>query len=370
MKDILLIALKGNRLPHAYLFFGNDGVGKDAMALELARVLQCEKQSNPACGVCSSCTKLKTLQHPDVRFITALPVGKGEKSDDSPLAKLAEDEVRVIQEQLKLKGSNPYYRVMIPRANIIKINSIREVRRESAMTTFGHRKRVFIISHADEMGEEASNTILKTLEEPPGDTLLILTTSRPENLLPTIRSRCQNVRFDPLTEEDIQNALVEREKIVESQALSIARLANGSYVRALELLQEDVAQLRQDVVAFVKRILGTDTVALSHDIEALSASRDREKVVHFLTLMLMWFRDAFVLTQGGEIINLDQQEDLKRFTAKFPSADLVGAIAEVERAISLVYKNGYINLVLLLLATRVRKSIQPENSGKAIRVQV
>jgi DNA polymerase-3 subunit delta' len=357
VKRILLSAMHTDRLPHAYLFYGNDGVGKDAMALEFARVLHCETGSEEACGACSSCLKMNTLQHPDVKLVVALPVGKGEKSDDGPLAKLSEAEVRTIQDQLKLKGENPYHRISIPKTNIIKINSIREVRRESSMSTFGKKKRVCIISHADEMGEEASNTILKTLEEPSGSTMLILTTAHRESLLPTIISRCQPVRFDPLTEEQICAALIERNAVDRQQAALVARLSNGSYTRALELLDEDFLSQRQDVVAFVRHVLGSSVLTLTKDIERIAAPRDRDAVLNFLTLLLMWFRDALVLSQGGEVINVDQREDLQRFVAKFPAADLVQVVNDVERAISLVNRNVYIMLVLLQLAVKLRSNI-------------
>ncbi len=357
VKNILLSALRAQRLPHAYLFIGNEGVGKDATALELARVLHCEKRQEEACDACPSCLKMSSLQHPDVKLITALPVGKGEKSDDPPLEKLTAAEIQLIQEQYRLKGGNPYHRFAIPKANIIKINSIREVRRQSAMSSLYEGKKVFIISSADEMGEEASNTLLKTLEEPPGDTLLMLTTSRPESLLQTIVSRCQPVRFDPLTEEDIRSALTEREGVEQNQAALVARLANGSYVRALELLQADIAELRQDVVNFIRTALANNFVNLSGHVEKLAASKDREFIVRFLTLMLIWFRDAFVLLQGGTIINLDQQDDLKKFTAKFANADLQNVMDAVEHAISLIYKNGYIPLTLLQLAVKLRRAI-------------
>jgi DNA polymerase-3 subunit delta' len=357
VKRILLSAMRSGRLPHAYLFYGNDGVGKDAMALEFARALHCEKGWEEACGTCSSCRKMSTLQHPDVRLVVALPVGKGEKSDDGPLAKLSEAEIRTIQEQLKLKGEDPYYRMSIPRANIIKINSIREVRRESSMSTFGSKKRVCIISHADEMGEEASNTILKTLEEPSGSTMLILTTAHRESLLPTIVSRCQPVRFDPLTEEQIRGALIERKGVDHQQATLVARLSNGSYARALELLDEGFLDQRQQVVAFVRHVLGSSVLTLTEDIEKIAKPRDRDSVLNFLTLMLMWFRDALVLSRGGNIINVDQREDLQRFVARFPAADLVRVVNDVERAISLVNRNVYITLVLLQLSVRLRSNI-------------
>ncbi len=363
VKNLLLSALTHHRLPHAYLFHGGEGVGKDALALELARVLHCMRGGEEACGVCDSCVRMESLQHPDVKLVIPLPVGKGEQSDDLPLAKLPDAEVRVIQEQLRLKGSNPYHRISIPRANIIKINSIREIRRESSMTTTDRRRRVVIISGADAMGEEASNTLLKTLEEPSGDTMLILTTAHREALLPTILSRCQNVRLDPLRQEEIREALESRNGVDASRAGLVARLANGSYTRALALLDDDLLQQRQEVVAFIRSALATGAVQVSGAVDALAETRNRDTVEQFLTLMLMWFRDALVLARGGTVINLDQQDDVRRFLERFPGADLLQVLAEVEKAISLVDRNVYIKLVLLRLAVRLKALILPGASG-------
>ncbi len=359
VKEILLRAYTSGRLPHAYLFYGGEGVGKDAMALELARLLHCERGGEEACGECDGCTKVALGQHPDVRLVTALPLGKGEASDDGPLAKLPEAEVRLIQEQYRLKAANPYTRVTIPRANIIKINSIREVRRESSMSTFDRRRRVFIISQADQMGDEASNTLLKTLEEPSGDTMFILTSAHRDSLLPTIVSRCQNVRFDPLTEDDIREALKEREGVDSERASLAARLANGSYTRALDLLNDDMLQERKDVLVFIRNALASNAVTVVELLEDLAGGKDRDRAARILAVMMMWFRDALVLSQGGEVINLDQQEELRRFVGRFPGADLVRVIADIERAISLVERNVYIKLVFLQLAVQLKAAILP-----------
>jgi len=360
VKRILLSAIQSNRLPHAYLFYGNEGVGKDAMAIELARVLQCEQGGLEACGMCSACVRMSSLQHSDVRLVFALPVGKGETSDDGPLAKLSEGDISVIRDQLKMKADNPYHRLNISRATIIKINSIRAVRRESALTSAGGRKKVFIISNADEMGDAAANTLLKTLEEPSHSTLLIVTSAHRDALLPTIVSRCQNVRFDPLTEEEIRVALIERKGIEVQRAAVIARLASGSYTRALELIHEDLATLRRDVVSFIKQVLGTNILATTETIERLAAQRDRDMVVRFLTLMLIWFRDALVLAHDGNVINLDQLQELKSFRSKLPGADIVQVLADIEQAISLVQRNVYIMLVLLQLTVQLREHILME----------
>ncbi|MFN0157887.1 MAG: DNA polymerase III subunit delta' [Bacteroidota bacterium] len=357
VKNELLSALRNDRLPHAYLFYGNDGVGKDAMALELARVIHCEKGGEQPCDECSSCRQMNTLQHPDVRFVMALPVGKSEKSDDGPFTKLTPDDMQSIHEQIRLKAENAYHHIAIPRATTVRINSIRELRRESAMSTSDGRRRVFIVSRADEMNAEASNAILKTLEEPSGHSMLILTTSQRDTLLPTILSRCQNVRFDLLTDPEIAEALVNRNNVTKETATLVARLANGSFVRALELLDEDIVRERQDVLMFIRESLANNVVLLSNRIEELSSSKEREPVRRFLSLLLLWFRDALVLRHGGVIINVDQQEDLQRFVAKFPDADLTGVVADIEQAVYLIDRNVYIKLVYLQLAVQLKRNI-------------
>lgn len=350
-------------MAHAYLFHGAEGVGKDATALEFARVLRCETGGDEACGVCSSCHRMASMQHPDVRLIIPLPTGKGESESDDPIAKLTESDVQTVQEQLRLKAEHPYERIQIPRANVIKINSIREIRRESSFSTSDNKTRIYIISGADAMNDAAANTLLKTLEEPPGDTMLILTTARREALLPTILSRCQNVRFDPLTEAEIAGALTGLKGVPAEQASLCSRLANGSYTRALELLQDDVMAQRQDVVEFIRNVIRPKVFDVTAAIDRLAETKDREIQTRFLTLMLFWFRDALVLSHGGEVINSDQIDTLRNFLVKFPSANLLRAMADVEKAISLVDRYAYIKLVLLQLAVRLRYAIVEGGSG-------
>jgi DNA polymerase-3 subunit delta' len=357
VKHLLLAARNAGRLPHAYLFYGEEGVGKDATALEFARVLRCEIGRDEACGSCPSCIRMATLQDPDVRFIIPLPRGLHEKESDEPMERLSEADVANVREQLRLKGENPYHRVSIPRANVIKINSIREIRRQSSLSTSGNGKRMFIISGAEGMNDEAANTLLKTLEEPPGETMLILTTAHREALLPTIVSRCQAIQFDPLTEDQLRDALIERNALDADKASLVARLARGSYTRALELQKEDVIQQRSAVVDFVRKALSRKSADMMDLIEEIADVGDRDDHLRFLELMLSWFRDALVLSHGGTVINLDQQDDLKRFVDRFPGADLLQVMADVEKAISLVNRYTYIRLVLANLAVRLRRNI-------------
>lgn len=357
VKALLLSAVKSGRLAHAYLFFGPEGTGKDAMALELARMLHCERNGDNACGECASCTKINSLQHPDVRFITALPVGKNEDREDGALDKLATGELEEIREEFARKGADPYYTVSITRASSIKINSIRDLRREVPLSSMDQRRRIYVISHADEMGGEAANMLLKTLEEPPLQTMLILTTAHREALPQTIVSRCQQVRFDPITEPEIQAALIERKRVEMPQARLVARLSDGSYSWALELLAKDLMQERIDVVDFISKTLAGRHIDVGEIIGRVTAERDRDRVVRFLHLMLIWMRDAMVLARGGAVINVDQSDRLEKFVAVFPHANLGGAMADIEHAISLVDRNVYITLVLYSLAGRLKTNI-------------
>lgn len=357
VKRTLISGLRTGRLPHAYLMYGAEGVGKDAMALEFARVLHCREGGLEACGKCDSCHAIDSLQHPDVRFIVPLPVGRGEQSGDDPMAKLTDPETKMVQDALRAKAENPYSRVSIPRATIIKMSSVREIRRESALSAFDRRKRVFILSPADAMGAEASNTLLKTLEEPPGDCILILNTARREALLPTIISRCQSIRFDSLTEAEIRSALMERNGEPDTTASFLARLANGSYTRALDLLNAETMDERVHALTFIRHVLGTSVKRILQDIERLTEPKDRDFVERFLLLLLTWFRDALVLSHGGIVVNVDQNEELQRFITRFPSADLPRVIADVEKAIFLINRNVYIKVTILQLAVRLKRSI-------------
>jgi DNA polymerase III subunit delta' len=357
VKTLLRRAIHARRLSHAYLFYGPEGSGKDALAIELARVIHCERGGEDACGICPSCTRMDSFQHPDVRFVTALPTGKGETSDDGPLDKLIPADVTAIQEELAAKGHDPYYRVNIPRANTIKINSIREIRREAPLSSSENKRRVYIISNADMMADPAANTLLKTLEEPAGGCLFILTTSFKDQLLPTIVSRCQQVRFDPLTEEQVYDALMARRQPEPAQAELVARLSMGNFTRALQLLDEDLMAERERVLTFIRRTVAGHHADVADVIDAVTERKDRDRVSLFLLLMMMWFRDALVIASGRTAINHDQHESLDKFVTRYPEADLAGIIDDIERAISLVGKNVYLKLVLYQLAGQLKSHI-------------
>ncbi|MBK7256410.1 MAG: DNA polymerase III subunit delta' [Ignavibacteriae bacterium] len=358
VKLLLQNAMRTARLPHAYLFHGPEGVGKDAMAIEFARVLQCENGGVEACGKCDSCAKMATLQHPDVHLITALPVGKNEEGGDGPFDRLTQEEMKAVRSEFLAKAQDPYHRIGIPRATGIKVNSIREIRREAPLASAGNRRRIFILSNADMLADVAANTLLKTLEEPPAHCMFILTTSYREELLPTILSRCQQVRFDPLSDAQIQDALMSRDGVEANHAALLARLSGGSYSRARELTGDDLMGEREHVLEFVRRTVAGHHADVGKIIDTVTDEKDRTRVTRFLHLLLLWFRDALVLGKQGSIINIDQREPLERFIGRYPAADIPVILADIDRAISLVERNVYIKLILYNLAGQMKANIR------------
>lgn len=373
-KDLLIAAIKRRKVAHAYCIWGPSGVGKDALAIEFARVLNCMEPietptSIEACDRCRSCLQMSHLQHPHVQLVFSLPAVKAPNDDDSPLLRLSDDQIALIQEQLALKARNPYHDITIPNATQIRIAAIRDVRRALQLAApVEHGWRVVIVSEADAMTIEAANAFLKTLEEPHARTTLVLTTSRREQLPPTILSRCQQIHCGLLSEEEIAAALVERNGIAADRARIIAVLAQGSYARALELAasgdnDDAIAQLPLDFLraALKQGRYRTELVAL---VEHIAATLDRPNVVLMLRTLLAWLHDAYRLCTFGSQAQphlIFQQGQaytaLERFVEHYRGANLRAAIAATESAIQAIEANAQVPLALISLVLRLRSAI-------------
>lgn len=346
VKSFFEKALESGRLSHAYLFVGERGVGKEALAIELAKSLLCEKSGACTPEPCTNCSRVAKLNHPDLHFIFPAP------------AKVREnDQIQIVESVV----SNPYLRTELWANPTISIQRIREIRRKSAFKSFEGRGRVVIIVDSERMSEEASNSVLKILEEPPEKMYLLMISSRPNLLLPTITSRCQIVKFEPLKTAEIEDALIMNHPNVEkSKAKLTARLALGSYRRAVELLDENVQELQvKSLELFRKSVQGEFTQILYVEEILNTVQRDSKKVKDLLSLLLIWFRDALVFKESNGkseelLIYSDEAEVLKNFTQSFPNADLQSAVSTVEESLEQIDRNVQINLILIVLLNKLR----------------
>lgn len=241
---------RSQRIAHAYLFFGPPRVGKETFALEFAKTLQCLRPQNEgSCGSCRSCTLFQTRTHPDLVILAS--------SDTT----LGIDRVREFVRNLSLK------RAVSP-------------------------LRVGIVSEAEKLTEEAGNCLLKTVEEPPADSIIILITSRLWSILPTIISRTQLVEFLPLSENEVKRYLLEKEGLEEKKAIRIASLAMGSIGRALDILQGKESHF-QDVVHFWKAIQNGEEIS---SLGRWLVGMELDKMIHFFSLLECYLRDVLCAT--------------------------------------------------------------------------
>jgi DNA polymerase-3 subunit delta' len=358
IKSLLQQSVRSGQIAHAYLFYGPEGIGKDVLAIEFAKTINCIKGGVEACDVCDSCRKANSLQHPNIKLVFALPVGKNEKTGDDPLNALSEIQIAEIRDQVQLKAEDLYHSINIAKANFIKINSIRALKHEAAMSRVEKGKKIFIILNSDMMNAEASNSLLKTLEEPLKDTIFLLTTSVKDQLLPTIISRCQLVKCDLLQEEEIENALINRNGIDHSIARHVAQIANGSYINARRFCSQNITDNSSDIVEFMRLVLGKNKATLIDAIDELASSMDRPGIQQWLKFLQAWLRNALILQQKTQIALMDEErQNIENFIKNFSHANLVAAIQSVEKAIAHLDKNGYLHLILTNLAIDLRNDI-------------
>jgi len=353
-------ALSSERVAHAYLFHGPDGVGKRAVALEMARALQCTEQAEEACGECRACQKTRRMVHPDVHVLFPYPKGTDEDDVAARIDRLGESPYAAVDYVRRPSLSDPtetsnkqvMYHIERVQEDLLRPMSFRPAEGQY---------KVAVLTDVEHMNETAANAFLKLLEEPPPQTIFLLTTSRPEQLLPTIISRCQRLRFDPLLPESIEEALVEREGMAADTASMLARMADGSYSRALDLSEnEDLMASRELVLDYFRAAYTQKVSSLTDCIDELS-SRGRERVKNMLRLMLRWVRDLMLYrTMGDEapLVNVDQADAVARFCDNLPDADLEGMVTLVEEALHLTERNVRLSLILTALAQSLARAMR------------
>ena len=316
---ILRGTLAEGRLSHAYLFEGPWGVGKTRTALALARALECRAPvEGDACDRCDACLKVRNFQHPDVRFL--FPV-MGDEDDPEAIAAV-----------LQSVAADENHVFTYERASSIRIGLTRELLRELAFKPYEGRMRVIVLRDADRMREDQYSAMLKSLEEPGGSTMWVLTTSRPNRLPATIRSRCLKLRFRPLTEEEIEGYLAARAGVDEAAARLLAALASGSLARALTLRAENVAGLRDDALRALAAAGSGDPSRILAAAGEAASGMNRERMRRTLEFQFLVLRDLLRLRYGApeeSLVNRDRLGDLKRVA---PTLD----VREIRRRIALL----------------------------------
>jgi DNA polymerase-3 subunit delta' len=286
---LLRSAYDSGRLPHAYLFQGPEGVGKETTALEFAAALNCEAGGLAGCGECPACRMAAGLSHPDIHLV--FPVPRTLKPEE-------------LSEILGAAVRDGYRETDFGRrAAIISVEIVlSEVVARANQRPYVGPWKVFVVADADTMTTEAANTLLKTLEEPPDATVIILTTSRPSALPSTVVSRCQRVPFTRLDGETIEEILVSDPRLGfdRKAARAAAAAAGGSAGRAVRTDMKSLnAELDRVASIMIGKRAGT-VKSLLDEAGALAFRLGREEQERVLDLMLLWFRDVLLVSCLGD----------------------------------------------------------------------
>jgi len=335
---LLKTLLRNETIPHALLFLGIDGVGKKTTAMAFAMACNCmakrkeghseEKaiRSDPvtspkivkkseSCGCCKSCSKIKSGNHPDIILVE-------------------------------------------PAGSFIRISQIRNLCNILVMKPYEARLRMVIISDAQTMNPSAGNALLKVLEEPPDRTVLILTALQTSDLLPTIVSRCQHIRFSPIPRSYIEALLMERHGATPDGAKIIAAMANGSISKAVSMIR------RMNKIDWIKR-----RAWLLNEVEAMplrsipsrlafaeALSKNKDALSDSLEVMKSWFRDLIIWKFHPEkIINNDLDETIQRNAKKMTVASLLSKIDDIHLAQKNIQANMNLRLTLEVLILGLAK---------------
>lgn len=292
-------ALGRKRLHHGYLFCGPEGVGKRTVALCLAMAIHCTDRDHDSCGHCQNCLTIGKGNHPDVRFIAPSP-GKKE----------------------------------------IGIDQIRELERELSFRSFSGKTRVAIIDPADLMNYHAQNALLKTLEEPPHNSLLILIANSTGRLTSTVLSRCLRLPFGSLPHELVADVLVRQKGFSLEQARLLARLTMGSLGAALTSDATEVLDRRRDLI---ERFCSLPRQAYRAVMKlAEERAGDREESLQFLQWIEGWYRDILIVQISGstaELRNLDMAERIQEQAGRSSVEHSLGVLAQAGRVARRIQRN-------------------------------
>lgn len=328
---LLESSLKKGRLSHAYLFLGPEGVGKKALALELAKAVNC-LQSEPPCGQCNSCRRISSGHHADVISYNLISQGEDQPAADA-------------------EGGR----------RVIGVDNIRELQEMAHLSPFEGKKKVFIIEEADRLSDEASNRLLKILEEPPPAVLIILLAQAIRTphgqqaarggLLPTIVSRCQVIELHTVSFSQLEKTLISTLGLEPRRASYIARISQGRLGLALKYQQQpELLKKREERLMSLIPLTSSEIEArFSFAMKmAEGGSKEWERILDTLSLWLSWWRDLFLWKSGAReyVVNLEQEAFINRQAAKLETEQIAQALFYLHQAKSQLEARANIRLVL------------------------
>ena len=368
IKNHLKVSAENGRIPHAQLFVGKEGSGTLPMAIAYAQFLLCNFSDNAE--VCS--LKCEKLQHPDLHF--AFPVTTNEKVKKHPVSNLFLEEWRTFV------ASQPYGSLfnwlqhigVEKKQGIIGVDEAEEIVKKLTLKSYEGGFKVMIIWMAEKMNIAAANKLLKLIEEPPKKTIFLLITENEEQLINTIKSRCQALHFPALSEQDISNALVVNYQAPDNEAAKIAHQAEGNFNKALHLLEHDSNDLifEEWFVSWVRTAFkAKGNAAVVQQLIEWSetiAKTGRETQKRFLTYCLQFFRQSLLLNyKSDQLVFMETKTgfDLSKFAPFVHAGNILAIEKELNDAIYHIERNGNGKIILLDLSMKLTRFLHQKEES-------
>ncbi|WP_290701590.1 DNA polymerase III subunit delta' [Lacinutrix sp.] len=372
IKKHLTTSVDNGRVPHAQLFVGPEGSGTLPMAIAYAQYVLCANKSgendngNEACNI-----KFNNYSHPDLHF--AFPVTTNDKIKRHPVSKHFLEEWRDLLNKQPYGNLFDWYKQLgvDNKQGQIGVDEAQDIIKSLALKPYEGGYKVMLIWMADKMNTAASNKLLKLIEEPPNKTVFILIAEEEEQIIGTIRSRCQLLHFPPLAEIDIKNALIKNYSLNEAIAIKLAHQANGNYNKACDLVYNDsedtqfetwfIFWIRAAFKAKGNKAAIHDLIKWSEDI----AKTGRETQKHFLNFCLEFFRQALLLNYNADaLVYMEiktEKFELSKFAPFVHNNNILDISNELQDAIYHIERNGNSKIILTDLSIKLTRLLHKKS---------
>jgi len=323
IKEYLKKSIKDNNVSHGYIFEGNKGIGKYNMALLFAQSLLCDNFSEEPCNECSSCIKVNTMNHPDLHIIS---------TTDKSIKR------EVIDELIESINQKPY---------------------ES-------ERKIYIIKNSEDMTPQAANTFLKTLEEPIGNTIIILLTENSNLLLPTISSRCQIIKFKRIDNSIIASYVKDKFRLDSNTAKLIAYYSQGVLLNAekIALDENDILKRRSEIIKIYDKILSNDRNIIFEYEEYFEENKDN--IDELIEILMAWLRDIYFKKYGINdlIINTDYMDLLDRHSKIVKTHNIDKLIKYLQNVSYDIKNNVNYKLIIDNMLIKLQEEVKVEGNYK------
>lgn len=362
VKDQLMSSVKSGRIPHAQLFQGPEGSGTLPMAIAYAQYVACTNRSDDdSCGICPSCKKFKTLAHPDLHFAYPVNTSKSIKKDPVSDDYIAAWRSMLIENPYFL--ANHWYNAMgiENKQGLISKNESEAIIRKLNLKSFESEYKFLILWLPEKMNATSANMLLKLVEEPPNKTLFLLVSEVPEQVLLTISSRTQPVKLSRISDEDMKSHLIGK-NYKEDDAHSISRLANGSYIAALEIIETSEEGLfNLEKFTSIMRLCYMRNIPEVNSWVEEMAGVGRERLKSFFSYSLRIIRENFIMNlKKDEIVYLTKDEEA--FSSKFHpfinGRNILAISSEFNQASADIERNANAKIVLFDMCLKIVKLIR------------